>query len=45
MMSPADGTTSKQVVANEAAALALATLFPQDMVGVLAFSDGTTGRP
>ncbi|MCC7192284.1 MAG: VWA domain-containing protein [Phycisphaeraceae bacterium] len=40
MMSPADGTTSKQVVANEAAVLALATLFPQDLIGVLAFSDG-----
>lgn len=38
MSSPVGGTTaSQQELANEAAVLALATLYPQDIVGVVAF--------
>jgi len=40
MGSPVGGTNrSQQEVANEAAVLALNTLYPQDMVGVIAFDD------
>lgn len=41
MGAPVMGTTSsQQEVANEAAILALATLYPEDKVGVVAFDDG-----
>lgn len=40
MSSPVGGTNrSQQEVANEAAVLALNTLYPQDLVGVIAFDD------